>query len=149
MSLNHQFVCDRKSQFLEIPVLKSYCLCLCNLKFSMFFIVQMISKLEIINPELKFKIATGVHCSPNVRLRSYVSGGVCSYHVFLSFFSFWSVIFVLSGCRFVCSNRGDRCLCGTDGQTYRNTCEMRCNAQRFQMKIFKDHPGPCMEGNLR
>ncbi|KAL5262221.1 hypothetical protein ACHWQZ_G007813 [Mnemiopsis leidyi] len=48
-------------------------------------------------------------------------------------------------CRLVCSNRGDRCLCGTDGQTYRNTCEMRCNAQFFKMKIFNDHPGPCME----
>ncbi|XP_063683329.1 testican-2-like [Bolinopsis microptera] len=48
-------------------------------------------------------------------------------------------------CRFVCSNRGDKCLCGTDGMSYRNTCEMRCNAQRYKRKIFKDHNGPCME----
>lgn len=48
-------------------------------------------------------------------------------------------------CRFVCSNRGDKCLCGTDGLTYRNTCEMRCSASRFKKRIYKDHQGPCMD----
>ena len=51
-----------------------------------------------------------------------------------------------SECRFVCSNRGDKCLCGTDGLTYRNTCEMRCSASRFKKRIYKDHQGPCMDG---
>lgn len=50
-------------------------------------------------------------------------------------------------CKFVCSGRRNtnRCMCGSDGKTYQNTCEMRCTSARSGLNINYDHAGPCEE----
>lgn len=53
-------------------------------------------------------------------------------------------MYPIPGCRYLCSGKPAQCLCGSDGKTYSNICDMKCSAHRARKSVIVDHLGPCV-----